>query len=52
LHSFDRALCGAKALASFSDPVFAQLQVDHVAFFQVDDLVGHAGQGHGIAGQV
>jgi hypothetical protein len=33
------------------DPVLAQLQVHHVAFFQVDDLVGHAGQGHGVAGQ-
>jgi hypothetical protein len=31
--------------------VLAQLQVDHVAFFQVDDLVGDAGQGHGVAGQ-
>jgi hypothetical protein len=32
-------------------PVLAQLQVHHVALFQVDDLVGHAGQGHGVAGQ-
>jgi len=33
------------------DPVLARLQVDHVALFQVDDLVGHAGQGHGVRGQ-
>jgi hypothetical protein len=32
-------------------PVFAQLQVHHVALFQVDDLVRDAGQGHGVAGQ-
>ena len=51
-HSFDRALCGAQALTGIFDPVFAQLQVDHIAFFQVDDLVGHAGQGHGVAGQI
>jgi len=33
-------------------PVAAQLQIHHVAFGQVDDLVGHPSQGHGIAGQV
>ena len=27
------------------------MQVDQVAFVQVDDLVGHAGQGHRVAGQ-
>ena len=26
------------------------MQVDHVAFFQVDDLVGGAGQRHGVGG--
>jgi len=33
------------------DPGLAQLHVDDVAFFQVDDLVGHAGQRHRVAGQ-
>ena len=33
------------------DPVAARLQVHHVAFFQIDDLVGHAGQGHGVGRQ-
>jgi hypothetical protein len=32
-------------------PVFAQLDVDHVAFFQVHDLVGHTGECHRVAGQ-
>ena len=32
-------------------PVFAQLHVHQVAFFQVHNLVGHAGQGHRVAGQ-
>jgi hypothetical protein len=31
------------------DPVLARLQVDHVALFEVDDLVGHAGQRHRVA---
>jgi hypothetical protein len=34
-----------------ADPVPAHLQVDHVAFFEVDDLVGDAGQRHRVAGQ-
>ncbi len=33
------------------DPVALQLQVDHVAFFQVDDLVGGAGQRHRVRGE-
>jgi len=33
------------------DPVAARLQVDHVALFQVNDLVGHTGQSHGVRGQ-
>jgi hypothetical protein len=43
--------CSARAGRPAHDPVAAQLQVDQVALFQVDDLVGHAGQGHGVAGQ-
>ena len=49
LHGAHRALHGL-AVARH-DPVLAQLHVHRVAFFQVDDLVGHAGQGHGVAGQ-
>ena len=30
------------------DPRLAKLQVDHVAFFEIDDLVGDAGQRHGV----
>jgi hypothetical protein len=33
------------------DPVAAQLQVDHVAFFQIDDLVRDASQRHRVARQ-
>ena len=33
------------------DPVFAQLDVHHIAFFKVNNLVGDAGQRHGVAGQ-
>jgi hypothetical protein len=41
----------AAAGVGAADPGLAQLQVYHVAFFQVDDLVGHAGQRHRVAGQ-
>ena len=52
LHRLDRALLGAERLAcGIADPVAAQLQVDQVAFGQVADLVGHAGQRHRVAGQ-
>ena len=33
------------------DPPRGQLQIDHVAVFQVDDLVGRAGQGQRVGGQ-
>ena len=36
---------------AIDDPVLARLQIDHVAFFKIDDLIGDAGQRHGIAGQ-
>jgi len=32
-------------------PTAARLQIHQVALLQIDDLVGHAGQGHGVAGQ-
>ena len=51
-HRLDRALCRSHGLARLvKQPVLAQLHVDQVAFFEVDDLVGDAGQGHGVAGQ-
>ncbi len=51
-HGLDRAIGGLNRLVGFVDePVFAQLHIHHVALFQVDDLVGHAGQGHRVAGQ-
>ena len=33
------------------DPVLAELDVDDVAFFQVDDLVGDAGERHRVGGE-
>jgi hypothetical protein len=56
VHRAHRAVDGAVAPGrplriGRRDPHAAQLQVDHVAFFQVDDLVGHAGQRHRVAGQ-
>ena len=52
VHRLYRTVGCFQALTGVFDPVLAWLQVDHVAFFQIDDLVGHAGQCHGIAGQV
>ena len=49
LHGFDGT--AHQFVLRVFNPVFAQLQVDVVAFFEVEDLVGHTGQGHGIAGQ-
>ncbi|MCY1377228.1 hypothetical protein D9M69_647870 [compost metagenome] len=52
VHGFHRALGGVKTAAlPVGHPVAAELQVDQIALFEVDDLVGHAGQGHGVAGQ-
>ena len=31
--------------------VVAQLDVDHITFFQIHNLIGDPGQGHGVAGQ-
>ena len=55
-----RAACGLHGLhgspdglaAALQHLVAAQTQLGHIAVFQVDDLVGHARQGHGVAGQV
>ena len=33
-------------------PVLATLQVHHIAFFEVDNLIGHTGQRHCITGQI
>ncbi len=48
----DRAQAAVTAgRVAADDPVLAQLQVDDVAFFEVDDLVGHAGQRHRVASE-
>jgi hypothetical protein len=49
LHRLHRPL--HRPVGLVDDPVAAQLQVHHVAFLQIDDLVGHAGQRHRVAGQ-
>jgi len=49
MNGFDDAL--HRLAGGVFNPVFAQLHVNDVAFFQVDDLIGHAGQGHGVASQ-
>ena len=53
VHRAHLALDGAPAAcrAACDDPVLAELQVDDVAFFEVDDLVGHAGQRHRVGGE-
>jgi hypothetical protein len=53
VHGAHRALHRAELAAGVArhDPVLAQLHVHHVAVFQVDDLVGDAGQGHGVRRQ-
>jgi len=53
LHGAHRALHGLPAAVGTlrADPGLADLQVHHVALFQVDDLVRHPGQGHGVGGQ-
>lgn len=52
LHGFDRALLGQQHMAGFiGQPVAARLQIDQIALFQVHDLIGHPGNGHGVAGQ-
>ena len=51
-HGFDRALGRSHGFVGFvHQPVFAQLHINHVAFVQVDDLVGNACQGHRVRGQ-
>ena len=51
VHGAHRALLGAQRLARLVEqPVAAALQIDQVALLQIDDLVGHAGQRHRIAG--
>ena len=52
MHGFDGALSRRQALSGVFDPVFAQLRIHHIAFFQIDDLVGYSSQRHGVAGQV
>ena len=52
LHGFHRALLGQQHMAGFiGQPVAARLQIDQIALFQVHDLIGHPGNGHGVAGQ-
>ena len=51
VHRAHRALRRDVAAVSVADPHAAQLQVHHVAFFEVDDLVGYAGQRHRVAGE-
>jgi hypothetical protein len=53
VHGLDLALHGLVAAGrrvEAAQPVAAQLQVDDVALFQVDDLVRHAGQRHRVGG--
>ena len=51
-HRAHRSLRRGHRLAGLvKQPVLAQLQVHQIALFQVDDLVGHTGQGHRVAGQ-
>ena len=46
------ALGVAHALAVLvDDPVATRLQIHQITFLQIDDLVGHAGQCHGVAGE-
>ncbi len=53
LHRAQRALGGSERLAAaVKNPIAPQLQIDHIAFGQIDDLIGHAGQRHGVAGEV
>ena len=52
LHGAHLALHALEALGAAcarAHPVLAHLQVHHVAFLEVDDLVGDAGQRHGVA---
>ena len=49
MHGLDHALHRLACLVDH--PIFAQLHIDHVALFHIEDLVGHARQGHGVAGQ-
>ena len=48
-----RALDAAKVAlrVDVADPVLAELQVDDVAFLEVDDLVGDAGERHRVGGE-
>lgn len=48
VHGFHFAL--DRTAVDVDDPVAGQLQVDHVAFFQIDDLVSGAGQRHRVGG--
>ena len=51
-HGFHRPLRGSYCLARLvQQPVLAQLHIHHVTFLQVDDLVRHTRQRHGITGQ-
>ena len=51
-HGLDGALHLSQALATLAhNPVTTGLQVHQVAFFQVNNLIGHTCQSHGIAGQ-
>ena len=52
-HRLHRTLHGAKGalLVGMRDPVLAELQVDDVAFLEVDDLVGDAGERHRVGGE-
>ncbi len=48
----DRALRRSNRLVCLvHQPILAQLHIHLIAFFQVDDLVGHTGQCHGVTGQ-
>ena len=49
LHGFDGALrCALHLTVVAHDPVFADLQIHHIAFFEIDDLIRDASKRHRI----
>ena len=51
-NGFDRALRRGHGFVLFvKKPVLSELQIHQVAFVEVDDLIGHTGQSHRVAGQ-
>ena len=52
MHGLDGALLGQHGMAvAACNPVAAGLQIHQITLFQIHDLVGDAGHGHGVRGQ-